>query len=116
MKPNSSSLLLLLGAILVAPLSGCLLSHSNHSVIRQDEPLLQLAFESEKARSVFESKVQKRKQEDEAHASFAIPFIVGLKKSVSTSENAIRNDMATMMDINGDRFLSEREVSFETKD
>lgn len=115
MKPTCSRLLFLFGFILLAPLTGCLLSHSNHSVIRQDEPLLQLAFESEKARSVFESHVERRQTEDEAHASLAIPFIVGLEKSVSTSENAIRNDVATMMDINGDRLISEQEVSFNSR-
>jgi hypothetical protein len=102
-------------AIACAATTGCLLSHSNHSVIRQDEPLSPLVFETENARNMFESHVSERQSKDEATTSFAIPFLVGLEKSVNTAENAIRNDVANLIDTNGDRIISEHEVNFHRR-
>ncbi|MFK7769507.1 MAG: hypothetical protein AB8B55_20000 [Mariniblastus sp.] len=93
--------------------SGCLLSHSNHAIVRQNEPLKQIAFETEKARAYYEAKVSERLDNSEASASFGIPFIVGLEKSTTTSENAVRNDVATLLDINGDRVVSEYEANLQ---
>lgn len=94
-------------------LSGCLLTHSNHTVIRQGEPLQPVAFETDKARHDFELHVEREIRESSggAHSSFAIPFIVGLEKSTKKSENAIRNDTRVRYDTNGDGFISEFEVS-----
>lgn len=92
---------------------GCLLSHSNHVVVRQEEALQPVTFESEEARNLFESIVKNAIKEDSelGNASFAIPFIVGLEKSTKLSKSAIRNDVATRVDLNGDRLITEYEVS-----
>jgi hypothetical protein len=108
---NRSSLVV--SSIIMVSLSGCLLSHSNHKVVRQNEPLQQLAFESEQARAVFESRVERQMESDESSASLGIPFLVGLEKTVKTAENAIRNDVATMLDINGDGIVSNHEASLK---
>ncbi len=97
----------------LASFSGCLLSHSNHSIVRQTEPLKQVVFETERARATFESQVERRLESNKSSASFGIPFIVGLEKTVTTAENAIRNDVATLLDINGDRVISEYETSLQ---
>lgn len=111
MKSNLMSALLL--ALVCAMQSGCLLTHSIHSVVRQDEPLRPLMFESERAKKLFEGNVKDAASDDsnEGNASFAIPFIVGLEKSTKLSGNAIRNDVATRMDLNGDRHISDYEAS-----
>ena len=97
--------------------TGCLLSHSNHVVLRQEEPLQQLTFESEKARNTYESNVQKALNDESntSHASFGIPFIVGLQQSKKLSESATRNDVATHFDLNGDRLISDYEASLKKR-
>ena len=92
---------------------GCLISHSNHQVVRQGEPLRQLTFESESARSAFEATAEHALDHDanESSAAFGIPFLIGLQHSRQTAPNAIRNDVATRLDLNGDQHISEYEAS-----
>ena len=52
---------------------------------------------------------------NESHASLGIPFIVGLEKSQKVAPNAIRNDVATRFDINGDRHISDDEASLQSQ-
>jgi hypothetical protein len=95
--------------------TGCLLSHSNHVVLRQDEPLQQLTFESEQARNIYEAKVENSLNDESntSQASFGIPFIVGLEQSKKVSESGVRNDVATQFDISGDRHISDYEASLK---
>ena len=92
---------------------GCLLNHSNHVVLRQNEPLNSLTFQSDHARNVFESRVEQSLEDDsrKSSASFGVPFLVGLERSTTIAENAIRNDLAALFDINGDQHISDYEAS-----
>lgn len=111
--PRAALVLLLLTCLFCATQSGCLLNHTHHTVIRQGEPLRQITFESENARSIFEASAEcaLADDSDESSSSFGIPFILGLSKSQKTSRTAIRNDVATRFDINGDKHISDYEVS-----
>jgi len=75
--------------------------------------LQRLTFQSENARNVYEANAQ-RALEDESNvssASLGIPFIVGLEHSKRISAAAVRNDVATALDINGDQHISDYEAS-----
>ena len=104
-------------ALLCCIQTGCLLSHSNHVVLRQDEPLQQLTFESETARNAYEASVQQSLNDESntSHASFGIPFIVGLQQSKKLSDSATRNDVATQFDISGDSHISDYEASLKKR-
>jgi len=103
-------------ALICLPQLGCLLNHSNHTVVRQQEPLRSVTFETEHARQVFEASADEALEDDanESHASFGVPFLVGFEKSKTVAPNAIRNDVATKFDINGDGHISEYEASLQT--
>ena len=92
--------------------TGCLLSHSHHTVIRQDEPLRPMTFASESARNAYEACVDAECNSDanNSRGSLAIPFLIGLERSRTTSESAIRNDVSTKFDINGDDHISDYEA------
>lgn len=100
-------------AFLVTSQTGCLLMHSNHTVLRQYEPLRQPTFESEETRNAFEQYVSSEFENESniSSASFAVPFIVSLSRSKTVSENAIRNDIAARFDINRDNHISDYEAS-----
>ena len=97
--------------------TGCLLTHSHHTVVRQGEPLRPLTFESAEARETFEAVAEDSAENnsDESRSSFGIPFIVGLEKSSKTSSTAIRNDVATRFDINSDQHISDYEASLQRR-
>ena len=104
---------LLTVAFLVTAQTGCLLVHSNHTVLRQNEPLHQTTFESEETRNAFEQHVNSEceNESNTSSASFAIPFIVSLSRSKTVSENAIRNDIMAKFDINRDNHICDYEAS-----
>lgn len=93
--------------------SGCLLTHTTHTVIRESEPLQPVTFQSEATRNTFENFVQDALNNDsnQSQSAFAIPFLLGLQKSSKTSENAVRNDAIARFDVNGDRYISDYEIS-----
>ncbi len=86
-------------------------------VLRQDEPLRQLTFESESSRNAYESQAQLALDDESnvSRASFGIPFIVGMQQSKKISKAGIRNDVAKQLDINGDDHISNYEISLMKK-
>ena len=114
MKPISRISFVFALLVLVTQ-NGCLLNHSQHTILRHDEPLRPVTFESESARSTFEKCVSSECKDDcrKASASFAIPFLVGLERSQTISETAIRNDVGAKFDINGDGHISDYEASLQ---
>jgi len=94
-------------------MSGCLLSHSNHSVVRQAEPLQPFSFQSQQARQRYESQVEHSIEQglDDSHSSLAVPFLLGLERSRKLSQSAVRNDVAVRLDVNGDGVISDQETS-----
>ena len=93
--------------------TGCLLNHTNHMVLRQDEAVKPLTFESEATRNSFEARVTQANEDndDQSSASFGVPFIIGLEMTKKVSSSGIRNDLATQIDINGDSHISNYEIS-----
>lgn len=105
---------LLIGVSFFALMScGCLLNHSHHTVIRQGEPLYPIAFETDAARTCFEEYVEQARTSsaNESHSSLSIPFLLGLQRSKSVSESAIRNDAAVRFDANADGTISDYEAN-----
>lgn len=96
---------------------GCLLNHSNHVVLRQDEPLRGMTFQSENARIVFEKAVKQSLDDDsdQSHASFGVPFIVGMERSETVADNAMRNDVGVLFDVNQDGHISDYEASLRSQ-
>lgn len=109
------SLLMLICAFLVVCVTqcGCLLSHSHHSVVRQSEPLQQVAFQSQQAKIAFEHHVKRELENDNnrSSSSLAVPFLLGLEKSQRLSETAVRNDAAVFFDANADGIIDDKEAS-----
>ena len=104
---------LLLLAICLLTLPGCLLNHSRHTVVRQNEPLRSVAFESEQARIAFEEIVKEKSEDSESDAQLAIPFLLGLDWSNRLSASAVRNDAIAQLDINRDGIISDYETSLK---
>ena len=100
-------------SVCVLMMSGCLVNHSNHRVVRQSEALQPFSFQSETARENFESQVEHAVERgaNDSHSSFAIPFLVGLERSRKLSDAAVRNDVGNRLDTNGDGVISDYETS-----
>ena len=102
-----------IGSCILLSQTGCLLSHSDHVVVRQAEPLRPVSFESEQTKIAYETYIESALQNDanKSSSSFGIPFIVGLERSKTVAPNAIRNDVAVRTDINKDGLISDYEMS-----
>ncbi len=100
-------------ALVLVCCSGCLLNHSHHVVLRQDEPLYAAYFESEDGRHIYENFVRNQisNKSKQSESSFGIPFIIGAERSYRLAENAIRNDAAIRFDQNSDGLISDVEAS-----
>ncbi len=96
---------------------GCLLNHSNHVVLRQGEPLRGLSFQSEETRDIFEQAVDQAKNDDsrKSRASFGVPFLIGLERSRTLGDSAVRNDIGNLFDIDQDGFISDYEASLRSQ-
>ena len=90
--------------------TGCLLSHSHRTVLRQTELLQPVTFESDESKSVYESAVSSAMSSGNSKASLAIPFLVGLERTKSVAENAVRNDVAQQFDMDGDLHITDAEA------
>ena len=114
---HPSSFLILVATLSVG-MSGCLLNHSHHVVVRQDEPLYASYFESDHGREVYEGYVRNQIQNNSknSRSSFGIPFIISAERSHRIAENAVRNDAAIRFDRNSDGLISDEEASrFQTR-
>lgn len=107
------AIILSLTAFSAVLVSGCLVNHSHHQVIRKSEPLQHVTFQSEETRNAFEQCVQDAIDNDSnyAHSSFGVPFLLGLQRTQKTAENAVRNDTIAKFDVNGDLYISDYEIS-----
>ena len=93
--------------------SGCLIMHQSTRVIRENEPLRPMRFESEQARSVFEASVNELKAHKKGPEAqvFAIPFLCFFSRTTMLSDNALYNDQAVLCDANGDSLITEQEAN-----
>lgn len=101
---------LALSAAICCTSTGCLLSHSNRVVLRQTESLQPVTFESDESKSIYESAVSSAVASGKSEASLAIPFLVGLERTRTVAENAVRNDVAKQFDMNGDLYITDAEA------
>jgi len=100
-----------LGAMLLMLECGCLVVRTTTRVVRENEAMRMVKFESEQARSAFEAGV------DEARAqkkgcdvdAFAIPFLCLLCNTTTISDSAVYNDQAALCDTDGDSLITDQE-------
>jgi len=102
----------LLGVTLLGSCSGCLFTRHTTNVVRQNEALRPVRFESEQAQSVFEAGVAETKSRKEGSNPrlFAIPFVLWYSRVDAISDNAAHNDAAALCDANGDGLITLQEA------
>lgn len=113
---RSSIILICAFSVLSVTQTGCLISHSRHTVVRQGEPLQPVAFQSQQAKIAFEHRVQQKLEakNNQSSSSLAVPFLLGLENSRRLSETAVRNDTAVFLDANADGIIDDTEVALPT--
>jgi hypothetical protein len=110
---NGHRLKLLLCAALLCHGSGCLLVRHSTRVVRDNEPIRSMAFESEQAKRVFEAGVHEMQAHRTGYGGdvFALPFICWVSHSNELSDNAIYNDQMAACDANGDNCITLQEAA-----
>ena len=103
---------LVVGAILLVFESGCLVVHTSTRVLRENEAMRLVRFESEQARSVFESGVREMQAHKKNYHSdaLAIPFLCLFARTTELLDNAVNNDQVTLCDADGDNVVTEQEA------
>ncbi len=93
--------------------SGCLIVHNSTRVVRDNEPLRSVRFESEQARAAFEAGVNEMKAHKKKLQSvdLAVPFLCLVSRTSELSDNAVYNDEIVVCDANGDGYITEQEAS-----
>ncbi len=101
------------GAILLVFESGCLVVHNSTRIVRENEPLRAVRFESEQAQSAFEAGVNEAKAHKKSQQSvaLAVPFLCLFGRSTELSDNAVYNDEVVLCDADGDNVITEQEAS-----
>lgn len=102
---------LLAVGMLAAP--GCLFSGKHKRVIRQNEPIRQISFESPAAQHAFQQYALDREQRKStgSQTTLVIPFLLATSFSNELSQNAFYNDCVARVDSNGDGMISDLEVA-----
>lgn len=100
-----------LGAMLLTLECGCLVVRTTTRVVRENEALRMVKFESEQSRSVFEAGVDevKTQKKDSNGDAFAVPFLCLLHNTTTISDNAVYNDQAALCDTDGDGLITDQE-------
>ena len=93
--------------------AGCLVSGSRQRVIRQNEPLASVQFESQAAQQAFLSRAldDGERKSLSSSSSFGIPFLVGYSQQTVMSPNAFYNDCVARCDANHDGVITESEAA-----
>jgi hypothetical protein len=109
---NGRRLKLLLCAALLCPGSGCLLVRHSTRVVRDNEAIQPVRFESEQARKMFEAGVHEVQAHKESFGGdvFALPLVCWVSHVSELSDNAIYNDQISSCDANGDGFITLQEA------
>ena len=102
----------LLVALTLCPACGCLISGSHTRVIRQDEPLRHVSFESPYAQQVFQTTALSEQQRLKlsSEASLGIPLLLGVSYRSALSPNAFYNDCVARCDVDRDGMISDQEA------
>ncbi|MDA7978661.1 MAG: hypothetical protein MPJ50_07820 [Pirellulales bacterium] len=109
---NARTLPLLLALALLIPSSGCLLTHASERVIRADEQLYEVGFQSPLAEETFLACVAHpdASEAGKSDSFLGIPFLLALARSERLSNNAIHNDQIILCDTNGDGLITNLEA------
>ena len=91
---------------------GCLLVSHSTQVVRENEKLRPVRFESEQAKIAFEASVHQMQaiKESSDPQLLAIPFLFWVSSTRELSDNAIYNDQAALCDLNGDGLITLQEA------
>ncbi len=102
----------LLVVTLLTPATGCLFTHASERVIRQDEQLYEVGYQSALAEETFQACVSHPDAKDSGKSgSFVgIPFLLAWARSERLSENAVHNDQIILCDTNGDGIITDLEA------
>ena len=101
-----------------ALMSGCLVMGSKHEVLRKDETVKKIEFESEEAGILFH-KVRRQATAhggQEEHDCIVIPFIIAHNTHRKLSDNARYNDEISKCDANGDGHITLIEAKIYGRD
>lgn len=98
-------------ALFLLLLPGCLLTTSMTRVVRQDEKLMPVHFQSEYAQAAFQEEIVDGDEDEVSEFSLGIPFLLGINVKRVISENARYNDLVRRCDSNGDGLISEMEIA-----
>lgn len=92
--------------------TGCLVTHVNRTVIRENEPRKEPQFESPFAQRTFNQLALNEKRRIAATSTrmVAIPFLTMHVRSATLSENAFYNDQIAVADIDGDGVITDSEA------
>jgi hypothetical protein len=107
-----------LAGTLIAGCTGCLFTRHSTNVIRKNEKLAIVQYESQQAENVFTAAVaDKRKYKSLSNPKVtAIPFVLWYSRVDELSDNAVFNDAAAACDADGDRVISLAEaLRFQSK-
>ena len=96
-----------LGAMVLC-CTGCLFVRHSTNVVRRDEKLKRIEYDSPEAESLFTSAVaDKRADKSMGNPRVtAVPFLLWYSRTDELSDNAVFNDAVAACDVNGDRVIS----------
>lgn len=111
-RMNMRAMKSLLALTLLCPCAGCLFTHASERVIRADEQLYEVSFESPLAEETFQACVAHPNADGDGQSgSFVgIPFLLAWARSERLSKNAVHNDQIILCDTNGDGMITNLEA------
>lgn len=107
-----STIRLLTGCGLLVCCTGCLFTRHSTRVVREDEKLCPVRFESPEAQEAFNARLAEMKERGEGDKGqfAAIPFLLWYCRNDVLSDNARFNDQAAICDANRDGVIALREA------
>ena len=108
---NARALKSLLALTLLCPFAGCLFTHASERVLRPEEQLYEVSFQTPLAEEMFMTCVAHPDADSGKSGSFVgIPFLLAWARSERLSKNAIHNDQIVLCDTNGDGLITDLEA------
>jgi hypothetical protein len=92
--------------------SGCLITRHSTNIVRKNEKLRPVQFESAEAKNLFDGKLAQAKSDQgmKNPQVFAVPFLLWYSSTDVVSDNGVYNDQLAICDTNGDGFITDREA------
>lgn len=98
--------------VVCLPLAGCLITHHQHKIVREDEPMRDVAFASDDARVEFDqvARDDDARLKEGGGSIVAIPFLLWWSTTTVKSPAAWYNDHISACDTDHDGQISEVEA------